>query len=197
MKQAISDETRSAILDAAWELVGEAGRLDVSQSEIAARAGVSRQSVYLAFGGRAGLLLGMVRNKDRRTDHVARLRAIATGDGDQVADLIALIDVWIDYLPLVYPVAIQLDAASVNDPAAASAWDSRMKTGLLEGIRMVLGRVARAGRLPSGIDVDRAADHVWSLVHLVSWRVLVAERGWSAEEFRRRQTALIRSVLAS
>ncbi|MHA6688321.1 TetR family transcriptional regulator [Mesorhizobium sp. A556] len=38
--------------------------VDVSQSTIVAKAGVSRQTIYFAFGGRAGLLIAMLHNKD-------------------------------------------------------------------------------------------------------------------------------------
>ena len=81
MKKQISDASRIAILDAAWELIAERGRLDVGQSEIAAQAGVSRQTIFLAFGGRAGLLVAMLRNKDEQSHHVARLKEIASGSG--------------------------------------------------------------------------------------------------------------------
>ena len=58
-KKQIPEETRVGILDAAWALMAETGRLDVGQAEIAARAGVSRQTVYLAFGSRAAASAGM------------------------------------------------------------------------------------------------------------------------------------------
>lgn len=195
MKKQVGDETRMAILDAAWTLMDEEGRLDVSQAEIAARAGVSRQSVYLAFGAKTGLLLAMVRNKDRRTPHVGRLREIANGQGDRVEDLVAFLDVWLDYLPAIYSVGIQLDAASLTESDAAAAWDSRMKAGLLTGFRLVFERLGRSGRLAEGWSPAEAADFAWSLTHPTAWRRLVAERGWTPDAFRRRQVETIRTLL--
>jgi len=87
----ITEETRVAILDAAWELIVESGKLDVVQAEIAAKAGVSRQTIYLAFGGRAGLLVAMLRNRDAHSGQVARLMEIADGRGSTPGDFMAFI----------------------------------------------------------------------------------------------------------
>jgi len=72
----ITEETRVAILDAAWELIVERGKLDVGQAEIAAKAGVSRQTIYLAFGGRAGLLVAMLLNVEVRLKWLFRVIAL-------------------------------------------------------------------------------------------------------------------------
>jgi AcrR family transcriptional regulator len=192
----ITDTTRQAILDGAWELMAEEGRLDVSQAEIAKRAGVTRQTIYLAFGSRAGLLLAMVRHRDRKTEHVARIREIATGTGDQPKDLLDFLETWLDYLPIIYPVAIQLDSAKLTDRDAAAAWDSRMKAGLFEGLRMILSRIQAAGGLADGWTVEAAAAWSWTLVHPVQWRLLVIENSWSPEFFKARQIAVARTVLA-
>jgi AcrR family transcriptional regulator len=49
------EQTRSGILSAARELIAEHGR-DFSVGKVAARAGVSRITVYNQFGSRAGLI---------------------------------------------------------------------------------------------------------------------------------------------
>lgn len=191
----ISEQTRIAILDAAWDLVAENGRLASGQAEVAARAGVSRQTVYLAFGGRAGLLRAMLRNHDRTSPHVARLRAIARGTGDRPADLMDFVATWLDYLPEIFPVGIQLDAASLQDPEAAAAWDDRMKTALLTGLQTIAGRLEAAGRLAPGWTATMAADVAWSLIHPTAWRLLVVERGWSQAAFRASRLDLIDRIV--
>jgi len=197
MKKQISEETRVAILDAAWALIAEGGKVDASQSMIAAKAGVSRQTVYLAFGGRSGLLVAMLRNKDAYAQPVASLRKIANGTGDRWEDFLSFVESWLDYLPLIYPVGIQLDAAALNDEEAAAAWDDRMKKALLHGMKNVLARLQHAGRIAPGWTVDMAAEMAWSLVHPASWRVLVVECGWSPDDFRRTRIEVIRRTLQS
>jgi AcrR family transcriptional regulator len=191
----ITQETRAAILRATWSLIAEKRRLDVSQGEIAAAAGVSRQTLYLAFGDRAGLLTAMARNKDAETDHVARLREISRAGQATAEDFLRYVGIWIDYLPLIYPVGILLDAASLTDAGARSAWDDRMKGALLAGLKRILGHLAKSGDLAPGWDAPDAAEFVWSLVHPTSWRQLVVDCGWSGDDFRHSRLEIIRSLV--
>lgn len=191
----ISEETRTAILDATWSLIAKKKRLDVGQAEIAASAGVSRQTVYLAFGSRAGLLTAMARNKDLQTDHVARLGEISSSPAVGVDELVEYLEIWIDYLPQIYPVAILLDAAALTDPEAAAAWDDRMKDALLARLSTIVRRLAKRGMLATGAKPERAAEEIWSLVHPTAWRQLVVDCGWSPQEFRRSRLDIIRATL--
>lgn len=194
-RQTISEATRTAILNATWSLFAEKGRLEASQADIARAAGVSRQSVYLAFGNRAGLLTAMARNKDMQSDHVQRLRQISQAERTDEDDFLRYVDIWLDYLPLIYPVGILLDAESVTDPEAASAWDDRMKGALLAGLKLILGQLEAAGRLRGAWRAEQAGELVWSLVHPTSWRQLVVGCGWSREDFRRSRLEMIRVVV--
>lgn len=194
-KKPISEKTRAAILNATWSLIADRKRLDVSQAEIAAAAGVSRQTIYLAFGNRAGLLTEMVRNKDLQSDHVTRLGEISRAETATPADLLRYVAIWLDYLPLIYPVGILLDAAALTDPEAASAWDDRMKGALLAGLKRIFSHLSKAGHHAAGLEAERAAELVWSLIHPASWRQLVEGCGWSAEEFRGSRIEIIQSML--
>ena len=191
--KSISDETKQAILEAAWDLITEGRSADIAMTAVAARAGVSRQTVFYAFGGRPGLLLAMVRHKDTRTDHVARLEDIAKRDDPGREALVDYSSVWLDYLPLIYPVGILLDAASLNDQEAATAWNDRMIAALLGGYRRLARKIADRHGLPAGH--EQVADAIWALVHPTMYRRLVEECGWAPEVFRSRQLELI-SVLA-
>lgn len=183
----ISEATRAAVLEAAWELIVEQGRTDVGQQDIARRAGVSRQTIYYAFGDRAGLLLAMVRHKDTLSGHVERIRAAGQAEGATVEAMLDLVDAWLDYLPVIYPVGILLDAASLADPGALAAWQDRM-SAVHKAFR------SRAGELSD--KPDRVADEIWALCHPTQWRRLVVERGWSADEFRASRRRLVRALLA-
>lgn len=187
----ISEKTRTAILDATWSLIAEKKRLDISQTEIATAAGVSRQTVYLAFGNRARLLTAMARNKDLQSDHVGRLSKISHSDAVTREDFQRYIEIWLDYLPLIYPIGILLDAAALADAEAASAWNDRMKGALLAGLKRIFRQLAERGDLVSGLNPDRAAELVWSLIHPTAWRQLVVDCGWSALEFRRSRLELV------
>jgi len=187
----LSPGTSQAILDAAWRLICERGRADVSLGEIAKAAGVTRQSIYIGFGGRPGLLIAMARNADGRSKHAARMREISRGSADEPEALYAYVEAWLAHLPEIYPVGVLLSAASVTDAEAAAVFKDRMMGGLHASYRRILKRLARAGHLADAWSVERAADLCWSLTHIEAWRQLVVERGWSPAAFLANRQALI------
>ncbi len=180
----IPDATRNAILECAWRLMERSGRVDLSLVEIAREAGVSRQTLYLAFGGRGGLLVAMTDWKDASTDHVARIVAARQAAGGSAAGLHRYVDAWLDYLPEIYPVGILLDAASLTDEDAARVWNARLIGAVRNGFALILRDVAAKGGLPCRWSAGDAADAIWSAVHPTAWRRLVVERGWSPDAFR-------------
>ena len=193
----ISDETRANILEAAWALMAGQRRLDAGMAEIAAAAGVSRQTLFLAFGNRSGVLVAMARHQDTRSDLVPRMRQIAATGADRQS-LHAFVDAWLDYLPLVYPVAIQLETGSLADADANAAWQDRIfSQGVRMGLDRILGQMAAGGRLPTRQDPSRLADACLALLVPSAWRYLVVERGWTAEAFARSRHLLVDALLES
>ena len=57
--------TRERLLDAAWREATEHGVDGLTLAAVGARAGVTRQAVYLHFGNRASLLVEMTARFDR------------------------------------------------------------------------------------------------------------------------------------
>ena len=188
MKKPIPDATQSHILTTAWDLIQREGRQDIGLSDIAAAAGVSRQTLFLAFGNRAGLLLAMVRHKDGQTDHVARLRAQGALPCTPT-NFMGSLAIWLDYLPVVYPVAILLDAAGITETEAAQAINDRMKGALLSNFRRQITVIGAEGGLHPGANPKAVADRIWSSVHLQAWRLLVLDCGWSPQEFTKDRLA--------
>ena len=137
----------------------------------------------------------MLRRKDRKAPEAAKLLGFADRAIGTAEDFLELVDAWLDYLPVIYPVGIQLDAESLHHQGAAAAWDDRMKGALLRGFRFRFQVLAKKGALYPGWTADRAAEFTWSLVHPVNWRLLVVESGWSQQEFRRTRRETIMRVL--
>jgi len=180
----ITEATRAQILEAAWRLIAERGTSNIGQLEVAAAAGVSRQTVFYAFGNRTGLLTAMLRNHDENAPEVREIAKFGRADPVGPETLIAYTSAWLDYLPGVYPVGSLLYAAALTDPAARGAIEDRMVGQLLAGFRRLFRSLGGAGELVAGTNADVAAEELWCAVHFPAWRLLVAERGWSPEAFR-------------
>lgn len=191
--KSISAETKTAILEAAWSLIAETGRTDVAMTEIASSARVSRQAVFYAFGGRSGLLLAMVRHRDEATDHIARLRTKLADPEPTRTTLAEAAAIWLEYLPVIYPVGVLLDAAAITDADAEAAWRDRMIDGLLGGFKRLAARIHARNPLECG--PDRTAEEIWAEVHPSAWRRLVVECGWSPEEFVTNRQMMVQRIL--
>jgi AcrR family transcriptional regulator len=196
-RKSLTPETTDTILEAAWRRILEEGRVDVPLSEIARAAGVTRQSVYLAFGNRAGLLVAMARRADSRSTHSRRMAEIAVGPGNDVRTFLAFTEAWLDHLPEIFPIGRLLGAAAATDADAAQVFADRMVAGLHGKFAKIAARLAAADQLPPGLSPEKAADLAWSFTHLDTWRQLVVERGWSPRAYRENRIALVYRLLTT
>ena len=140
--------TRERILDAANALFLEQGYHSVGMATVAAAAGVSRQTLYVQFGSKAGLLRAMV----ARSEEVAglpRLLEVVRAQADGLAMLRAMLDAVATVEPQVYPFSRLVHAARLEDAVAAELWEWRMRSRLA-GMREVMARLASEGRLAPG-----------------------------------------------
>lgn len=187
-------DTRSRILQLAWDLIAARGAATISLVELAQEAGVSRQTLYLLFGSRAGLLLAMVDHMDERSNVVPRLVQARTAMAPREA-FEPYVRVWFEYLPQVFPVARALvAAAAAGDAEAQAAWDSRAK--LLRGGFLQMTRALHdAGALRAGWTPQAAADWLFSLTHVDTWQHLVVEGRWKPKDAVDRIVATLRDTL--
>lgn len=178
MKKLKSARTRDDILDKAWHLMAEQGTT-VSMADIANAVGMTRQSIYIHFKTRGGLLDALVRRADDRENIIGNLeKAIETPS--PISRLDKCLTVWFDFVPLIHPVATDLISLRKHDPDAAFAWNDRMKD--LHGLfRLLTDSLARDEHLSSQWSVEDAADYLWVSVSVQSWDLLVSDRGWSHE----------------
>jgi AcrR family transcriptional regulator len=105
------------LLRAAWDLAPEQGP-GLRLADVAARAGVSRQAVYLHFGDRTRLLLALLAWGDQAFklgDLLARVTGARTG----VEALDRMVEVHAAYSPRIDALAHTLEAHQYQDPAVA------------------------------------------------------------------------------
>lgn len=181
------------ILRAAWAMI-EAGRIgDLTMAAVGAAAGVSRQTVYVQFGTRAGLLVAMVRERDASNPRGEQFAA-ARAEPDPVEALAALTRVLSAWWRDIHPIAQALFAAALTDDAARAAWEDRM-AHLHEIADAIVGRLDAAGVLADGLEVAGATDWLASQLNPLSWVLLVEGAGWSQRDYEERMTAVVRAVL--
>ncbi|MCW5637325.1 MAG: TetR/AcrR family transcriptional regulator, partial [Rubrivivax sp.] len=169
--------TRERVLQVAAALIAERGDAAITLVDVAARAGLSRQTLYLLFGSRAGLLLAMVDQIDASSQGAHQLAAVRQSRPAREA-LEPYLRTWFAYLQAIFPVARALSAAATaGDADARAAWDSRMHK-LRGGFRQMTEALAAAGLLRDEWTAAAAADWMFALTHVDLWQHLVVEAGW-------------------
>jgi AcrR family transcriptional regulator len=186
--------TRDRILGATWDLVTEQGA-QLRLTDVAARASVSRQAVYLHFGDRAGLLIALVQHMDRTLDLGTSLAEVhAAPDGASL--LAAAMRLNTRFWGQVLPVAQVLEAAQHDDEALRTAWRDRMRFRQAT-FRVMIEALADRGELAEEWSVQDAAAMLYAIAHFDTWRELVVELGWSDEHYVGSMThVLCRALLA-
>lgn len=185
-------ETRERVLRAAWELIEERGAR-VRLSDVAQRAGVSRQTVYLHFGDRSGLLLALVEFIDESLgleEMVAHIFDAPSGE----EMLERTIDLYVSMAPRIDRVAEVLEATREADKAVAAAWQNRMDNRQRIH-RMIIERISDEGRLAEAWTAEAATDLSYAVTLPRVWRELTRELGWSPDDYRRHITALFQRSL--
>jgi len=191
-KNTKSERTRAEILDAAWALIAERGA-SVSLGEVAAAAGITRQSVYVHFGSRGGLLLALVRRADERAGIMEKFDA-AFSNPEPRERFRACLAAWFDFVPYIYPVASDLIRLRATDEEAAAAWDDRMND-LRQAFRQLIRGLDKAGELAGQWSVTKAADFLWAGTSVESWGLLTRDCGWSAGHAAKTITAALERAL--
>jgi len=189
-----SERTRAEILDQAWDLIATRGA-DVSLTEIAESVGLTRQSVYVHFGSRGGLLMALVRRADERFE-IWNSVGEALQIKDTKARFEACLDAWFAFVPRIHPVARDLIRLRTTDEAAAKAWEDRMQE-LRSVLRHLVVALKKDGALAEDWTVSKAANYLWVSVSVQSWSLLVDDLGVSEKQAANTlKQAISRALLA-
>ncbi len=179
--------TRRRILDAAHLLFREQGYPATTMSEIAAAAGVSGKTVYLAFETKSRLLRALwdlLLKGDQDDAGVAErpwYRAVLE-ESDASRQLTMLAEASCAVKRRIGGIFRVIRTAAPTDPDSGELW-RLIQSDFHANQRGVVESLSRKGALRSEIDVDRATDILWMLNHPDTWLLLVEDRGWSPSEF--------------
>lgn len=185
LREQAARRTREVVLAAAAQVFVEEGYAGATFEQIAARAGVSRPTVF-AVGNKAQLFAlarqyaaaggGLTANDEG----FRRLLAIPEAQRllQEFAVFTAAISRRLGRLQLVF------EQAAGTDPELARLLESSRQE-LLERARGIVAAVAATGSLRGDIARETAVDVLWLRIQPANYRHLVEERGWSHQGFER------------
>jgi AcrR family transcriptional regulator len=180
--------TRLEILEAAQHLFERDGYAATTMATIAAEARVALKTVYVAFETKSGVLRALwnlsLRGGDDENRPVfqrpwyrevleepeperqLRLNARNSRQGKvRVAELAQVIR-----------------SAAPIDPDIEALW-ARIGTEYHANQRAIVDSLNEKGALRPNLDVQRAADILWTLNHPNVWQLLVSDRGWTPDQY--------------
>lgn len=179
-----SARTRSAVLDAAWDLLETVGPAGTTMTAVAETAGVSRRGLYLHFESRAQLLSAVIERRNEVLDLDSSIRPVVEAP-DSVTALREFVRHLVDYHSQIKPVFEAVARARRSDPDAAVMWRHAM-SDWQAACNDLAERLAEEGKLAPYWSVTGAGEALWSLMVSFNdlWESLVEKSGWTATEFR-------------
>ena len=173
-------ETKSKILAAALKLLTSHSGKDVRMSDIAKRAGVSRQAIYLNFESRTELMIATVQYGDDVNGAQEQVKPWRDAKGVEKLD--TWIAFWGNYLPQIFGVAKALMLARETDEAADAAWQDRM-ADVRRSCQITIQSLADEGQLADIWKVKPAAEMLWSMLSVSNFEQLTVDRKWSTKQY--------------
>ncbi|SLN40243.1 DNA-binding transcriptional repressor AcrR [Roseovarius litorisediminis] len=180
--------TRTRILKATWELLDSNPGVAARMSDIAKKAGVSRQALYLHFPNRTELFIATTKYQDEVfgiQDGLAETRSAKSGTDR----LRRYIEAWANHIPKIFGVAKTLMVMKETDADAATAWADRMQD-MREGCAAAITALDAEDLLKPELDPDSATDILWTLLSISNWEQLTVTCGWPQPRYIERISAI-------
>lgn len=181
--------TRTAVLAAARELFLAQGYRATTVEQIAARAGVSKPTVFTAVGNKQ-TVLKVVRDVAMAgddepvavSDRPVALEIEAEPDLDRAIDLLTahFAALWARYAAID---DVLRGAAESGEDELRALWRASEEQRLTGARKWITTLIAKAP-LADGVDLDGAVDVMWLLMAVDNYQRLVTGRGWDVDRCR-------------
>jgi AcrR family transcriptional regulator len=186
-RQAQARSTRAAVLAAARHAFLKRGYATTTVAAVASDAGVSVETVYKAFGNKAGLLKAMfdvaIVGDDepiplQQREMVARIQAEPDGPGK----LQIYCREYVVRAERAVPVQLLVRDAAASDVGAAGVLE-QLRQERLSGMSAFAQHLSDAKVLRAGVSATDARDVLWLFTSAEVYEKLVLERGWPPSRF--------------
>lgn len=181
--------TRGEILRAAQALFERDGYAATSVTSVAAAAGVSVKTVYLAFESKSGVLRGLWHLLLRGDQDHAPVgerewfrEVLEEPDAARQLRLNTRNSLAVKTRAGALLLVIR-DAASA-EPEIGALW-ARIQTEFRDNQRAIVESLKQKGALRPELDVSTATDILWALNHPNLYWLLVGDQGWTLESYER------------
>ena len=192
---------RLAVVLAARELFERDGFRPTTIAAVAAHAGVSAESVYKGFGGKAALakaVFDLVIAGDDEPVPVADRPAMQAmrDEPDVRRKLVMFTRGLAQRQARSAKVQILLRDGRHVDASLAPVW-AKLKDEGLTGMTMLGHHLLQTGQLRDGIDLDEVRDVLWNYLAIDHYERLVLTQGWSLERYSQWLAHTITSALCA
>ena len=190
-------QTRARILDAAYRLFADGGYARTTIAGVADAAGVSPETIYLTFGGKRGLLEGVIEmaitpeaDSSTQEDELWKELAQLPAARDRLK---SMVEFSCAILARTRPVHAVIRGAADKE-AFAAALGSRLLRDRLTTQTERIGRYLGSALRP-GLSISEAGERYCALTSPELYHLLTVELGWTATRHRNWLTGLLEEEL--
>ena len=184
-------DTRTRLVDAALELLGEEQR--VTYDGVARGAGVSRQTVYTHFPTKPQLLVAAVERAREIADVDTGIGAVYAAP-TATAALDALVELHGSFVPRFLGAHLAVERERASDPDVETAFANR-STGLRQLAAHIATRLHAEGDLVAPWTVESAAELIRAVTSGTFTAQLLHDAQWTTEQVGDRVRLLLRRTL--
>jgi TetR/AcrR family transcriptional regulator, regulator of autoinduction and epiphytic fitness len=192
-------QTRHQIVEAARRLFLSRGYTGATIDAIAQEAGVSAETVYATFGNKRAILSRLIDVTLVGDEQPIPLlqregpqAAMKETDQQRQVELFAK-DIY-EIMMRMTPMFEIMRAAAKTDPEIAEMYENILNNRV-QGLMAFVRALMRNGPLRDGITAQEAAETVWTLTSADVITLLLTNRGWSAEQYKRWLTQMLKRFL--
>jgi AcrR family transcriptional regulator len=192
-----AERTRQKVLEAAYRLFVERGYAGTTIAAVASEAGVSPETIYLALGGKRGLLEGVIEMAIAGEDDVSAADNAWWASVSQLPSAGERLEKMVEYscriLARTRPIHVVIRGAADKE-SFAGALGRRLLLDRLanqtERIRQYLGDDLRVG-----LSVSEGGQRYCALTSPELYHTLTVEFGWTASQHRKWLTKVLETEL--
>ena len=182
-RRARAEKVRESLIETARAMLVADGYAALTVPKVAQACGVSVESVYKRFAGKAALVRAVVEQALRGAGPVA---AETRSDALRADDLQGLLQGWgrlsAEVGPRVAPILLILDAGAEHDRELADL-DRELEEGRRARMTENALRLADAGHVPPALSVTRVADILLTYSSPQLYDLLVIRSAWTLDEY--------------